>query len=55
MDLVTGLSIPTNWKSDSYHSILVIINRLRKMMHYKEVKVTINTLGLAGVILDIVV
>ena len=55
MDFVTGLPISTDWKEDSYNSILVIVNRLTKMVHYKPVKVTINALGLAEVIIDVVV
>ena len=55
MDFVTGLPISTNWKRDNYNSILVIINRLTKMVHYKPVKITINTVGLAEVIIDVVV
>ena len=55
MDFVTGLPILTDWKGDSYDSILVIVNRLTKMVHYKPVKVTINAPGLAEVIIDVVV
>ena len=44
-----------DWKGDSYDSILVIVNRLIKMIHYKPVKVTINASGLAEVIIDVVV
>ena len=55
MDFVTELPISTDWKGDSYDSILVIVNRLTKMVHYKPVKVTINAPGLAEVILDVVV
>ncbi len=55
IDLVTGLLVSTNWKSDIYNSILVIVDRLTKMVYYKPVKVTIDTLGLAEVILDMVV
>ena len=55
IDFVTGLPILTDWKGDSYNSILVIINRLIKMVHYEPVKVTINAPGLAEVILDMVV
>ena len=50
-----GLSISTNWNGESYDSILVIIDRLTKMVYYKPVKVTINVLWLAEVILDVVV
>ena len=55
MNFVTSLLLSSDWKSDSYDSILVIINRLTKMVHYKPVKVTINALGLAEVIIYIVV
>ena len=55
MDFVTGLPISTDWKSKSYDSILVIVNSLTKMVHYKLGKITINALGLAEVIIDVVV
>ena len=55
MDFVTGFSISANWKSNSYDSILVIIDWLTKMVYYKPVKVTIDTPGLAKVIIDMVV
>ena len=35
--------------------ILIIVDRLTKMIHYKLVKITIDALGLAEVIIDIVV
>ena len=55
MDFVTGLSISTNWKRNSYNSILVIVDRLTKMVYYKLVKITMNAPGLAEVILDVIV
>ena len=55
MDFVTGLPISTDWKDDSYDSILIIVDWLIKMVHYKPVKITINALRLAKVILDMVV
>ena len=55
MDFVTGLSILTDWKGDSYNSILIIVDWLTKMVHYEPVKVTINAPGLAEVIIDMVV
>ncbi len=55
MDFVTRLLIFTNWKGDIYDSILVIVDWLTKMVHYELVKVTINTLGLTEVILDVVI
>ncbi len=37
MDFVTGLPISANWKGDSYDSILVIVDRLTKMVYYVPV------------------
>ena len=55
MDFVTGLPISIDWKGDNYNSILVIVDRLTKMVHYKPVKITFDTPGLAEVIIDVVV
>ena len=55
MDFVTGLPILTDWKGDSYDSILVIIDQLTKIIHYEPVKVTIDAPGIAEVIIDVVV
>ena len=55
MDFITGLPVLTNWKGDSYDSILVIVDRLTKMVHYEPVKVTIDAPSLAEVIIDVVV
>ena len=55
MDFVTGLPVSTDWKGENYDSILVIVDRLTKMVHYEPVKVTIDAPGLAEVILDVVV
>ncbi len=55
MDFITGLPILADWKSDSYDLILVIVDRLTKMVHYKPVKVTIDTSGLEEVIINVVV
>ena len=55
MDFVTSLPISTNWKGDSYDSILVIIDRLIKMVYYKPVKISIDASRLAEVIIDMIV
>ena len=55
MNFVIGLPLSADWKSNNYDSILVIVNRLTKMVHHKPIKVIINALGLAKVILDVVV
>ncbi len=44
-----------DWKGDSYDSILVIVDRLTKIVHYVPVKVTIDAPGLAEVIKDVIV
>ncbi len=55
MDFITGLPVSTNWKGETYDSILVIIDRLTKTVHYKLVKVTINVPALVEVIIEAVV
>ena len=55
MDFVTGLPVLTDWKGKSYDSILVIIDRLTMMVYYKSVKITIDVLGIAKVIINVVV
>ncbi len=55
IDFVIGLPISTDWKSDSYDSILVIVDQLTKIVYYEPVKVTINGPGLVEVIIDMIV
>ena len=55
IDFVTGLPISTDWKKDNYNSILVIINQLTKIVYYKSVKITINALDLAKIIINMIV
>ena len=55
MDFVTGLPILTDWKGDSYDSILIIVDLLTKMVYYKPVTVTIDAPGLAKVIINVVI
>ncbi len=55
IDFVTGLPISADWKGDSYGSILVVVDRLTKMIHYELVKITIDAPGLAKVIINVVV
>ena len=42
-----------DWKEDSSDSIFVIVNQLMKIVFYKLVKVTINTLRLAEIIINV--
>ena len=54
MDFVT-LPILTDWKEKNYDSILVMVNRLTKMIDFEPVKITIGALRLAEVIINVVV
>ena len=55
IDFVTIFPISAGWKDNSYNLIQVIVNKLAKMVHYKLVKVTIDALSQAKVIIDMVV
>ncbi len=50
-----GLPVSTDWKGESYDSILVIVDHLTKMVHYKSVKITIDVPRLAEIIINMVV
>ena len=54
MSFVIGLPNSAYWKNDSYDLILVIVNQLTKMVHYVSVQITINTPGLAKIIINVV-
>ncbi len=54
-DFITGLLISADWKGNSYDSILVIVDRLTKMVYYKPVKVMIDAPSLAEVIIVMIV
>ena len=55
MDFITSLLLSADWKGNSYNQILVIIDRLTKMIYYKLVKVIIDASKPAEIIIDIVV
>ena len=50
-----GLLLSTDWKSNNYNLIHIIVDQLTKMIYYKPIKITIDTPRLAEVILDILV
>ena len=54
IDFITRLPVSTNWKGKTYNSILVIVDRLTKMIYYKPVKVTNNAFSPIKVIIDMV-
>lgn len=53
MNSVTWLLVLTYWKSEIYNSILIIVDRLTKMAHSDQVKVTIKAPGLAKVMINV--
>ena len=55
MDFVMDLPVLVDCKSDTYDSILVIVDRLTKMVYYELVKITINAPGFVEVIINMVV
>lgn len=56
MNWFCNISFPINkLEKDSYNTILVIIDRLIKIVYYKTVKTTINDAGLAKIIIDVIV
>ena len=52
---MTSLLISINSEGDSYDLILVIVDRLIKMVNYKPVKIIIDIPSLAKVIINIVI
>lgn len=55
IDFMTSLPFSINWKREAYEFILVIIDWLRKMVYFKRVKISINALRFAEIIVEIVV
>lgn len=55
MEFVTGFLILTHWEAKSYDSILVIVKRFTKTIHYKPFKITIDILDLAKMIINVVI
>ena len=54
INFVRNLLLFTDEKSNSYDSILIIVNRLTKIVYNKSLKVTINISSLAEVIINVV-
>lgn len=52
---MTGLAYSINEMKNNYNLILVIINHLIKIFHYKLITININTLGLAKVIKNVII
>lgn len=45
IDLITGLPLLIDWKSNNYNKILVIIDSFIKIMYYKSIKSMMNVAG----------
>lgn len=55
IDFVIGLLFLVDWKDDSDNTILVVIDRLIKMVYYKPIKTIIDVVDLAEVIINIII
>ncbi len=55
MDFIASLPVSTNWKNETYDSILVIVDCLTKIVDYEPVNIMINIPGLAKVIINVVI
>ena len=54
MDFVTGILLLIDCKDDSYDVILIMVNQLIKMVYYKVLRTTIDTMGLTEVSINII-
>ena len=52
---MTGLPVLPDWKGERYNLILIIVDKLIKIVNYKPVNIPIDSPGLAEVIIDVVV
>lgn len=55
IDFMTGLPISTSYKDNSYDSILVIVDRLTKIIYYQSVEFTIDDPKLIEVVINMVI
>lgn len=55
MDFVIGLLVFFKLKNQSSKLIFITIDQFTKMIYYESIKVIINTLGLAKVIINVLV
>ena len=55
MDFVTGLPKSKDWRGVKYDSILVIFDRLTKMVHYEPLLTTLDTNQLAKILIEMVI
>ena len=55
IDFVIELPVSTNWKGETYDSILVIVDQFTNMVDYEPVKIIIDAPGLAEIIINVAV
>lgn len=55
MNFIITLLISKDLKGNNYNFIIVIVNKLTKIVYYKPVKTIINLAGLVEVIINIIV
>lgn len=55
MDLVTGLPVFTNWKGEIYDLIIVIVDRLTKIVYYGLVVISIDASSPAEIIIKVII
>ena len=55
IDFIIELLVSTNEKIDNNNFILIIVNKIMKIVYYELVKVIIDALKLAKVIFDVIV
>ena len=55
MGFVTRLSKSKDWRGVEYNSILVIVDQLTKMVHYKPVLTTLDAEQLTEVLIEMVI
>ncbi len=55
IDFVTGLPKNKNWRRVEYDSMLVIVDRLTKMVYYKPVLTTLDADQLADILIEAVI
>ena len=54
MDFMTRLPISSNWKSNNYDFIFIVVDCLTKIVYYKLIWIIIDIFGIAQVIIAII-
>lgn len=54
MNFLIGFILFIDWNGNNYDAILVIVNQLIKIVHYKVSKTTIDNMRLANMVINVV-